>query len=65
MLNTPSTTIQVTVVTPTGKVAGALFETEATQQLSSVTGVPRTIGSPTLAVTFAGQVIVGSSVSIT
>ena len=36
----PSVTVHVTVVFPSGKVAGALFVTEATEQLSSVAGVP-------------------------
>ena len=60
-----SVTVQVTVVFPNGKVAGALFVTEATEQLSAVTGVPKTTlvdVHPTLVVPVVaeGAVIVGS-----
>jgi hypothetical protein len=59
-----STTVQVTVVTPIGKVAGALFVTDATAQLSDVTGDPRaTVAKQeprsVVAVMFEGQAIVG------
>jgi hypothetical protein len=59
-----STTVQVTVVTPIGKVAGALFVTDATAQLSAVTGLPRaTVArqepASVVAVMFEGQAIVG------
>jgi hypothetical protein len=65
-----SVTVQVTVVAPIGKAAGALLVTEATPQLSEVTGVPRTTPvavQPVLvvAVTLAGQVIVGRILSET
>jgi hypothetical protein len=60
-----STTVQVTVVTPIGKVAGALFVTDATAQLSEATDVPRaTVAkqSPAsvVAVMFAGQEMLGA-----
>ena len=67
----PSTTVQVTIVFPNGKIAGALFVVEATEQLSAVVGVPRTtaiaVHVPKSAgtVTFEGQAIVGSCVSVT
>ena len=64
-----STTVQVTVVTPIRKVAGASFETDATAQLSAVTGVPRaTVAkqSPAsvVAVMFEGQAMLGTSLSV-
>src|SRR5690606_23191585 len=37
----PSVTVQVTIVDPSGKVAGASLVTDTTEQLSAVTGVPR------------------------
>src|SRR6266436_1579375 len=40
LLPCTSTTVQVTVLVPTGKVAGALLVTLATPQLSDVLGVP-------------------------
>ena len=60
-----STTVQVTVVTPIGKVAGALFVTDATVQLSEATGVPRaTVAKQeprsVVAVMFAGQEMLGA-----
>ena len=66
----PSVTVQVTVVVPTGNTVGALFVTEATEQLSAVTGVPRTTPVAVqpvfvFTVTFAGAVIVGNVVSTT
>ena len=36
-----SVTVQITLVVPTGNVAGALLVTDATEQLSFVVGVPR------------------------
>src|SRR5712671_1914696 len=59
-----STTVQVTRFVPAGKLAGALFVTLATAQLSAVTGVPRVTlvaPQPELAatITVGGQVIVG------
>ena len=60
-----SVTVHVTVVAPTGKVAGALLVVEATPQLSDVVGEPSdtedAVQSPASAftVTFAGQVMVG------
>src|SRR5881397_3547735 len=66
-----STTVHVTVFVPTGNVAGELSVMLATPQLSSVAGSPRTtpvalqeFGS-VLAVTVAGQVMLGASVSRT
>ena len=41
VLPLPSVTVHVTVVVPNGKVAGASLVTEATEQLSLVTGVPK------------------------
>ena len=66
----PSVTVHVTVVVPNGKVAGALFVTLATVQLSAVVAVPKvTVVATQLlsadAVTFAGAVIVGFVLSIT
>jgi hypothetical protein len=66
----PSVTVQVTVVAPIAKVAGALCVTEVTEQLSEVTGVPRaTLNAEQalLALTFnaAGAVMVGFTLSIT
>ena len=67
----PSTIVHTTVVDPSGYVAGALFVTEATVQLSAVTGVPKAtpeaVHKPKSAetVTFTGHTIVGSSLSVT
>ena len=66
----PSITVQVTVVTPNGKAAGALLVTEATEQLSAVVGVPKTTlveVHPTLVVpdVAEGAVIVGLMLSTT
>ena len=65
VLPDPSVTVQVTTVTPIGYTAGPLLVTEATPQLSAVTGAPNTtplavqiVGSVFTA-TSAGQVIVG------
>ena len=60
----PSTTVQVTVVNPRGKIAGASFDTVATEQLSEVTGAPRFTPIASQAkfgaiVTFAGGTITG------
>src|SRR5437660_1142769 len=66
-----SATVQVTVVVPTGKLAGASLVTVATPQLSPVTGVPSLtplaahLPASTLTVTAAGQVMVGFSASFT
>jgi hypothetical protein len=64
VLPAASTTVQVTVVTPIGKVAGALLVTDATVQLSEATGVPRaTVAkqepASVVAVMFEGQAIAG------
>ena len=66
----PSVTVQVTVVSPNGKAAGALFVTLATEQLSAVVGVPRATLVAVQAVfvvafTVAGAVIVGLTLSVT
>jgi hypothetical protein len=65
-----SVTVQVTVVFPEGKVAGALFVTEATEQLSLNSGDPRFTFSavhPVVedTVTLAGAVTVGAMTSVT
>src|SRR2546428_788582 len=66
-----STTVQVTALVPTGKLAGALLVRLATAQLSEVTGAPRTTPltlhrpGPALVVTPAGQVIVGNWLATT
>ncbi len=65
-----SVTVQVTVVEPNGKVAGALFVTDATPQLSAVTVLPKLlITAPQLAfadtLIAAGAVIVGLMLSTT
>ena len=64
-----SVTVHVTVVFPNGNEFGALFVTEATAQLSEVTGVPKvTLFAlhPLLVVmdTVAGAVIDGTVVSL-
>jgi hypothetical protein len=66
----PSVTVQVTIVIPKGKAAGALLVTVATEQLSAVTGVPKTTlvdVHPTLVVPVLadGAVIVGLILSKT
>jgi hypothetical protein len=70
VLPDPSVTVQVTVVIPKGKATGALFVTEATEQLSAEVGVPKTTlvdVQPTLVVPVVaeGAVIVGLILSIT
>ena len=70
VLPEPSTTVQVTVVAPSGNVAGASFVTLAIEQLSAVTGVPSatfTAKHPLFVgtVTAAGAVIVGTVTSVT
>jgi hypothetical protein len=65
-----SVTVQVTLVTPIANAPGALFVTEATPQLSAVVGVPRATPVAVqpvfvLAVTFAGHVMVGFTLSLT
>jgi hypothetical protein len=66
----PSTTVQITVVVPIGNVAGALFVTLATEQLSAVIGVPSTTpvaahGALAGTVMFNGAEIVGNVASFT
>jgi hypothetical protein len=71
LLPEPSVTVQVTVVLPKEKVAGALFEMFDTVQLSVVIGVPKNtplavqVPASELTVTAVGQLIVGSSRSFT
>jgi hypothetical protein len=70
VLPEPSVTVHVTIVVPIGNAVGALFVTDATEQLSAVTGVPRfnpVLVQPlfVVAVTAAGAVIVGLTLSIT
>src|SRR5205085_2714433 len=69
-----SVTVQVTVVVPCGKTAGASLTTLATPQLSAVAGVPRFTfafaalhlpGSVGTSGRSAGAVIVGGSLSCT
>src|SRR6185436_13225505 len=66
-----SVTVHVTVLVPSGKLAGALLVTEATAQLSPVTGMPRLtpVAEQELVlaetVTSAGQMMVGGSGSFT
>jgi hypothetical protein len=65
-----SFTVQLTSVVPIGKTAGALFVTNATEQLSAVVGKPSATLNATQAldavtVTLFGAVIVGNSVSFT
>jgi hypothetical protein len=61
----PSVTVQVTVVAPNGKLAGALFVVLATEQLSPVVGVPSDtpvaehVPASATTLTAAGAVIVG------
>ena len=65
----PSVTVQVTVVSPTGKFAWALLVTVTTVQLSAVAGVPKAtlvavlLFLSTLTITFSGGVMVGLIVS--
>ncbi|GAL69212.1 hypothetical protein JCM19301_2967 [Jejuia pallidilutea] len=67
----PSVTVQVTIVSPNGYVLGASLVTEATEQLSSVIGVPKftvetsQAAASILTLMLAGQVIVGFSSSVT
>ena len=71
MLPFTSVTVQVTVVEPGLNTAGASLVVEAIPQLSAVTGEPSTtvdeVHTPASGdtVTSAGQVIVGSSLSVT
>ena len=70
VLPAASTTVQVTVVTPIGKVAGALHDTDATAQLSAVTGVPsatvaKQSPASVVAVMFEGQAMLGAWLSDT
>ena len=70
-VTTSSVTVQVTVVFPIGKLAGALLFTLATEQLSAVVGVPKAtpvathVPAPTFTLTAEGQVIVGLMLSVT
>ena len=69
MFPEPSVTVHVTVVIPIGKAKGALFVTEATLQLSVVTGVPKdtpvAVHPLLIVMIFAGgQVIIGLIVSL-
>src|SRR5438034_486524 len=65
-----STTVHVTVVLPTGNDDGASLLVPAIPQLSEVTGVPRATPeavqrlASASTVTFAGQSIVGGSLSL-
>ena len=67
----PSVTVQVTTVSPSGNVEGALLVTLATEQLSPVVGVPRAtpeaVHWPRSAPmeTLAGHVMVGGVLSPT
>jgi hypothetical protein len=70
LLPAASTTVQVTVVTPIGKVAGASLVTEATVQLSDVIGEPiarvaKHWPASATVVRSAGQVMAGASLSLT
>ena len=61
---------QVTVVIPSGKVAGALLLTDAIAQLSEATALPRTTGvaeqdGPAGTVTSGGGVMDGGVLSVT
>src|SRR6266404_4108330 len=68
-----SVPVQVTVVTPAGKLAGALQLTLATPQLSETTGVPRSmllseavVHAPAVEMKMSGgQIMLGGSLSIT
>jgi hypothetical protein len=66
-----SFTVQVTVVLPMGKMAGASLVTEATPQLSDTTGVPNAIPDAVqlpltrLIIRLAGAVIEGGTISCT
>src|ERR1041385_2715771 len=66
-----SVTVQVTMEAPTGNCAGASLLAVSTPQLSEVVGVPRSspvakqLPVSALAVTSAGPVICGSSLSMT
>jgi hypothetical protein len=68
MFPLPSVTVQVTVVFPIGKTAGASLVIEAIEQLSSTVGVPRTTplavhsSASVFTATGAGHTIVGSSI---
>ena len=58
------------MVTPKGKLVGALLVVEATEQLSAVVGIPKTTPVAVqavlvVAVTLAGAVIVGKILSVT
>jgi uncharacterized membrane protein len=70
VLPDPSVTVHVTVVVPNGNVAGALFVTLATEQLSDVTGLPNVANVAeqelfAFTVMLAGTTIVGAVLSFT
>ena len=70
VLPEPSVTVHVTVVSPSWKAEGASLLTEATEQLSPVTGIPRltpVAAQPVLVVasTSTGAVMVGFILSVT
>ena len=70
MLPLPSVTVQVTVVVPRPKLAGASLVTDATLQLSAVSGLPKATSvavQPELVFTLLldGAVIVGTVTSVT
>src|SRR5690606_19343054 len=58
-----SVTVQVTMVTPSGKTTGASLVTLAMPQLSLTVGLPSTTAPGSHSTTSGGQVIVGSSTS--
>jgi hypothetical protein len=57
-----SVTVHVTVVVPDGKLAGALFVTDATVQLSPVTGTPKTTPEAVQEFKSVATVILGGAV---
>ena len=69
VLPEPSVTVQVTVVSPNGKLVGASLVVVSTLQLSAVVGNPKStpvasqLAVLTLTVTASGAVIVGSMLS--
>ena len=70
VLPATSVTVQVTVVVPIGKAAGALLVTETNEQLSAVVGVPKATPVAVQAVFVVvligtGQIIVGACISFT
>ncbi len=70
VLPEPSVTVQITVLVPNGNVAGALFVTLATEQLSDVTALPNVANVAeqelfAFTVMLAGTTIVGAVLSFT